>query len=286
MSISRENGNKITYSDLDNFTIEQLITIAKQTLNMTIDILSLSKEDIINQIKKKIRKINKQIDEESDLRSYVFTNDNTITRLNCSYSYITSIPNHFTQLTYLNCSNTKITKIPKEFTQLDELNCSNTKITKITKEFTQITYLFCSNTKITKIPKELTRLLHLKCSNTQITEIPKEFTQLRILDCSNTEITEIPRSLNLINFYCNNCPNLAIVPDHHLRQKFVNEQNFVRVPLRTQKLFKQAKKDYNTDVKDRLEIKFYTPPYGKGFLELVKKYENINGSGKQKKANL
>jgi hypothetical protein len=120
----------------------------------------------------------------------------SLTYLDCSYSYITDL--NLPNLVTLYCRDTPISEL-SAMKNLTTLDCTRTNIRDLSM-FQSLTSLTCEYTPIKTI--QIPNLTFLDCSSTLVEDL-STLVNLTALDCGNTDVINLSNLVNLVFLNCN-----------------------------------------------------------------------------------
>jgi len=146
----------------------------------------------------------------SEMLSYavIINSSNNITRLDCSFSRLTSLDvSNNTNLTELHCSGNRLTSLDVSAnTALTELNCLGNQLTNLNVSAnTVLTTLNCNNNQLTSLDVNSNALTTLNCFGNQLTSLDVNSNALTTFNCSNNQLTSLDVNSNVLTtLNCNN----------------------------------------------------------------------------------
>ncbi|MEY5048328.1 MAG: hypothetical protein RLZZ175_1687 [Bacteroidota bacterium] len=149
--------------------------------------------------------------------SSIPTLSNSIQILECGKNELTSLPTLPNQLLTLRCGENQITSLPVIPNTLLELSATSNLITQLPSQLPiNLNSLFVSYNKITSLPTLPNSLNILYVDNNQLSSIPNLPFELKTLNCSNNKITDIqnlPANLIELNISNNSISVLPLLPN-------------------------------------------------------------------------
>ena len=142
----------------------------------------------------------------SSLEGFRFKN---LLEFDCSYNQITALPENLPPtLRVLRFNTNEISRLPDiKFTHLEEFVCDYNPLNSLPDNYlpNTVTHFRCIGNNLDSLPKTLpTSLTYFNCFNNNISRLPDNLPpNLNHLDCSYNQITQLPKLPDSLQFlYC------------------------------------------------------------------------------------